>query len=252
MPLDDPSDPSSDSSKETDESSGGEKVRRRKKKSVKSGAKIKKRPVVKSEDWPHIIANEENGGEDEVNSTNISLSEFLTCFSHIMLTCKSPIEKAGRSALLNAISLILKCLPWAEARNFHNVIMYKIEQDRLNWSSDFQALGKEFLDNKVRLNLRSRTPAVSKASSSSEGRSSGRSFGSSRFNSYNRFNQEKSKMLHTLICHQWNAGSCSYGDNCRRWHICKSCADAGKIGEAHKSSSHSGSASRPRQGEPRV
>ena len=61
------------------------------KKRVKSGAEIKKRPVVRTELWPHTIANEENGDKDEVNSENINLSEFLTCFQYIVVNAKSKV-----------------------------------------------------------------------------------------------------------------------------------------------------------------
>ena len=41
---------------------------------VKSGAKIKKRPVIKTELWPHTVANEDDG--EEVTGENIHLAFF--------------------------------------------------------------------------------------------------------------------------------------------------------------------------------
>ena len=56
-----------ESSSGTDSSSS---VRRSKSKNkVKSGARIRNRPVIKTELWPHIIANEDDG--DEVTSEDI-------------------------------------------------------------------------------------------------------------------------------------------------------------------------------------
>ena len=124
---------------------------------VKSGAQIKKRPVVKTELWPHTIANEEDG--EEVDSESISLEKFFACFTHIMLNC-SHAESKGRTALLHAVSLVLECLPWADARIFHNLIMVKIEQDRINWSANFPALANDYLDKKVRLSLRATRSTV--------------------------------------------------------------------------------------------
>ena len=54
----------------------------RHKKKVKSGAKVKKRPVVRTLLWPHTIANEEDG--EDVTSENISLSKIFSCFTFIM------------------------------------------------------------------------------------------------------------------------------------------------------------------------
>ena len=218
---------------------------------MKSGADIKKRPVVKTELWPHTIANEENGDKDEVTSENINLSEFLTCFQYIVINAKSKVESAGRSVLLHAISTILKCLPWAEARNFHNIVMLKIEQNRLDWNSDFIKLGKEYLDNKVRLSLRTKNVS---ASSESSYRPSGRNYsrGASGSNS-NRYNDlNRNKAVQSLICHQWNAGTCSFGVECRRWHTCKTCAEAGKIGQKHKAVSHDSSSGKPKPSDPQV
>merc|ERR1711888_323268 len=51
-------------------------------KKVKSGAKIQKRPVIKTELWLHTIANEDDG--ENITSENINLSKFLSCFTYIV------------------------------------------------------------------------------------------------------------------------------------------------------------------------
>ena len=145
-------------------------------------------------------------------------------YQYIVINAKSKVESAGRSVLLHAISAILKCLPWAEARNFHNITMLKIEQNRLDWKSDFIKLGKEYLDNKVRLNLRSKNAS---AGSESSYKPSGKNYNKGASGS--NYNVNRSKAVQSLICHQWNTGTCSFGTECRRWHTCKSCAEAGKI-----------------------
>ena len=58
---------------------------RRRSKKVKSGAEVKKRPVLKTELWPHTVANEDDG--EDVSSDNISLAKFLSCFTYIMSCC---------------------------------------------------------------------------------------------------------------------------------------------------------------------
>ena len=83
----------------------------------------------RTELWPHIIANEED--EEEVTHENISLATFFTCFTSFMLDCNRG-ESRGRSSLLHAISLLLKCLFWQDTRAFHNLVMVKIEQGRVN------------------------------------------------------------------------------------------------------------------------
>ena len=89
------------SSTGTDSSEGVKKYRSRRK--VKSGAKVKKRPVIKTELWPHTIANEDDG--EEVTSETIGLAKFLSCFTYIMVSCEKA-ESKGRAALLHAICLI--------------------------------------------------------------------------------------------------------------------------------------------------
>ena len=249
-------DPSDSSDPESSDTGSDKGKRRRGSKKVKSGAKVKKRPVVRTELWPHTIANEEGVEDAEVTSDNISYSAFVKYFTKIIVKCEKAEEAMGRSVLLSAVSTVVQCLSWKEARGFHNSIMVKIEQDRLNWDADFAALGDKFLDEKVRLSLRSRgtSSGYKPADRNSNYRSFGRGYNGSYPNSYSRFGQEggKMKILHTLICHQWNAGSCSYGVNCKRWHCCKACADMGKIGEPHMASTHDRDFSRSKQSEQRV
>ena len=107
---------------ETTASSGNETCSIRNKcrhsRQVKSGAKIKKRPVKRTELWPHTIANELDS--EEVTHENISLAKFYSCFTSIMLDCDRG-QSRGRSSLLHAISLVLECLFWPDARAFHNL-----------------------------------------------------------------------------------------------------------------------------------
>ena len=236
----------SDASGEDSEYGAGCKSRRK----VKSGAKISKRPVVQTELWPHTIANEEDG--EELSSEDIGLAKFLSCFSYILVNC-GRAEAAGRAVLFQAISSVLECLPWADARAFHNLVMLKIEQGRIDWSENFLTLADKFLDRRVRLNLRSKgSSAGSSAPRGSFNRGVSRGSGSSSNNfnsssSSSRFSTNRSRPLNAVICHQWNTGTCSYGDNCKRWHVCLYCAEGGKLGEPHKSSSHNSSAGRGRQ-----
>ena len=204
---------------------------------IKSGAKVRKRPVIKTELWPHTIANEEDGGE-EVSSDSISLAKFMSCFTYIMLNC-GKVESKGRTVLLHAISLILESLYWPDARTFHNLVMTKLEQDRYDWATDFVDLANAYIDKKVRLSLKSKSSG-NKAGASYK-KSSGYSYSNGNKNfskNSNRTFLGKSKMLHNSICRQWNAGACTYGDKCNRWHVCWTCAEGGKVGELHKASSH--------------
>ena len=215
---------------------------------VKSGAKVKKRPVIQTELWPHTIANEDDG--DDVDSESIGLAKFFSCFTYIMVNC-SRAESAGRSVLLHAVSLVLEYLPWTEARAFHNMVMVKLEQGRISWSSDFSALAEQYIDKKVRLTLRARASTSGAASHSKTGYAS-RNYGKGYGSSNNRYDQSSSrnnanKSLYTFVCKQWNGGSCSYGERCRKWHVCWTCAEAGKLGEAHRASSHYSSGARGKQ-----
>ena len=204
---------------------------------VRSGQKIKKRPVIKAELWPHTIANEEEG--EEVTSENIGLAKFISCFTDIMTDC-GRAEASGRAELLHAVGMILECRPWAEARTFHNLIMVKLEQGRVDWSEDFSARAEQFMDKKVRQSVRSKGAVAGAAYSgrSNINRNFNRGSGarSGRAGSGNR-----NKPLYALICSQWNFGNCGYGDTCRKWHVCWSCAEAGKPGERHRASSHGNS-----------
>ena len=226
-----------ESSTGTDSSSSGKKSRSSGK--VKSGAKLRKRPVIKTELWPHIIANEDDG--DEVTSEDIGLARFLSCFTFIMINCGRK-ESEGRAKLLHAVSNILECLPWPDARTFHNLIMVKLEQGRLTWSAEFDSLALKFLDKKARLNLRAKSSSGNNYQSKS--RNSGRNYSnvkSGRTNYGNSNYSSRSKSLYAVVCNQWNFGTCGYGDRCRKWHVCWTCAEAGKPGEQHKASSHSSS-----------
>ena len=217
---------------------------RRRSKKVKSGAKVKKRPVLKTELWPHTVANEDDG--EDVSCENISLAKFLSCFTYIM-SCCGGVESQGRSSLLHAVSTIIEYRQWSEARVFHNLIMTKIEQERLHWGSDFMALASDFIDKKVRLSMKSKyTPSSNSGASSYRSSFYGKDIGKGFRGQDQRYRSGKGKPLYGAICWQWNTGTCTYGDNCRRWHVCKSCAEAGKLGEQHKSSSHDSSGTRAR------
>ena len=101
-------------------------------------------------------------------------------------------------------------------------------------------LADQFLDKKVRQNLRSKNTA---SGSGYPQKSGGKSFGkgfsssSSRQRYGNNFsNSNKSKSLYALLCKQWNDGNCTFGDRCKKWHICWTCAENGKMGEQYKAS----------------
>ena len=67
---------------------------------IKSGSKVKKRPVKRQELWPHTIANEESW--EDTSSENISLAKFMTCFTTIMSVCGG-VEAIGRTNFLKSI-----------------------------------------------------------------------------------------------------------------------------------------------------
>ena len=204
---------------------------------VKSGANIRTRPVVKTELWPHTIANEDDG--ENISSEDISLSKFYSCFTNIMINCVNDSEVKGRAVLLHAISTVLECLPWREARVFHNITMLKIEQDRIKWSADFVALAGQFLDRKVRLSLKLKRDASNARSHyPCNDKKYGQGCDNHNFRVKENFYANRSRFLYHVICNQWNHGECSYGSGCKRWHVCQSCAAEGKLGEPHKSSSH--------------
>ena len=71
---------SSSSGTDTDSDSRSRSRRKcRHSRQVKSGAKIKKRPVIRTELWPHTIANEDDG--EDLTCENISLAKFFSCFA---------------------------------------------------------------------------------------------------------------------------------------------------------------------------
>ena len=240
---------SSSSGKESDAS---KKPRRRRK--IKSGAEIKKRPVIRTELWPHTVAYEEDG--DDVSSEDITLARFCSCFTMIMNSSEcGRSESEGRSSLLQAIFMVVEILHWPEARSFHNLTMIKIEQGRLNWKSRFSVLANEFIDKKVRKALRSKAGLTNtgQAARSNANFRSNRGSNQSSGNGYRGQAQNGGNRPFHLICWQWNNATCTYGVNCKRWHCCRTCAETGKWGEAHKASWHRSSGTTPQpQGEQRT
>ena len=221
-----------------DSDSDRSRRRRRSRRKVKSGAKLVRRSVKHTELWPHTVANEEQG--EELTCDTIGLPQFLSCFSAIMISCDSKSEKAGRASLLNAFSSVYECLPWVEARTFHNLIMVKLEQERIDWKTDFSVLAERFLNHKVRLSLKSKGSAAGLSSSSRSGRGNfPRRQGSYGFRQGN-YSAGRGKSLQVPICKLWNSGACSFGDSCKYKHVCMTCAEAGKPSEMHKASSHKG------------
>ena len=227
----------------TDSSETGRKVRRRRRE-VKSGEKIKKRPVIRQMLWPHTIANEEDG--ESVTSVDIGLARFLSCFTNIMISC-GRVEAAGRAKLLNSVSMVLECLPWADARIFHNMVMHRLEQGKIEWTSNFLAKANLFIDRKVRRNLRGSNNSEGGNKSNSKFYSKG---ARRARNSYNSNSYSKSKSSYPGVCWNWNFGTCSFAERCNRLHVCHSCTEAGKPGEQHKASSHESSRGNDRR-EPR-
>ena len=228
---------SSSSSSGTDDSDSGRRSRRsRRRRKVKSGANLVKRPVKHTELWPHTLANEEEG--EGLTCDTIGLPKFLSCFSAIMIGCGSKTERAGRASLLNAFSSVYECIPFVEARTFHNLVMTKIEQERISWKTDFSDLAEKFLNHKVRLSLRSKGGAAGSSSSHKSGRGSfpkGNTYSGYRQGYYNA---ARGKSFNSsTICKLWNSGTCSFGESCKYKHTCSKCAEAGKPGERHKAAS---------------
>ena len=208
------------------------------KRSVKSGAKVRCRPVVKTELWPHTIANEDDG--DNSTSDNISLAKFLACYTYIMISCEES-EASGRALLLHAVCSVLEYLPWADTRAFHNLIMTKVEQDRISWDDDFTDLAKEFIDKKVRQSLRVKSqPAGATSGSRNNFRPFGKGFGYPQRSPYGQGGNNNPNSTYTVVCKNWNQGTCAYGDRCRRRHVCWTCHENGKT-EHHKSTTHGAS-----------
>ena len=169
--------------------------------------------------WPHTVANEEDG--QDVLCEDIGLAKFLSCFTCIMTSC-GKVEAAGRARLLNAISSVLECLPWAEARLFHNMVMVKLEQRRYEWTSDFSALGNQFIDKKVRENLRYRN---SSGGSGQYSKGSGKGARHSKSNpSPSGSSQNRGRSSHPGEFRNWNFGTCTFVERCSRLHVCCTCA----------------------------
>ena len=174
----------------------------------------------------------------------------MSCFTYIMMECRS-VESRGRAALLHAVSTVLVYLPWPEARTFHNIMMVKIEQDRINWLADFTALANNYVDKKVRLSLKAKSSSgISNYVKNSSHKSQVISAEEDNDSQCNIVDKDRS--VHKFICWQWNYSSCSFGDNCKRWHACRECAEAGRLGESHKALSHRDASFRARPGERRV
>ena len=57
------------------------------------------------------------------------------------------------------------------------------------------------------------------------------------YNNNFRNNKSLSSSI-SVICRLWNSGHCSFGANCKRRHVCLSCAEEGKLGEPHMASEH--------------
>ena len=215
---------------------------------VKSGAKVRNRPVVRTELWPHTIANEDDN--DDSTSESISLSKFLACFTYIMTSCEEPVEALGRGLLLHAISSVFEYLPWAEARAFHNLVMIKVEQGRIDWNADFPSLANDYIDKKVRQSLRSRSkPTGSNSYSRGNFRGNFRGFGKGYGNASGKSSYNRSSPTYNSVCKQWNQGTCSYGDDCRRQHVCWTCHEAGKTDQHHKASTHGTSSGNRQSGQ---
>ena len=198
----------------------------RRRKKVKSGADVRIRPVLKTELWPHTVANETDG--EDVNSNDISFHKFLAGYTEIMSNCKGS-EALGRPRLLHAISTVFGCMSWPETRLFHNLVMVKLEQGRIKWDADFTILADKYIEQKVRQTLKSKSQGTG---NSYRGGNKGQGKGQGNRNSA----KGRNNAALSLICFQWNKGSCSFGADCKRWHVCRTCAESGKPGERHKAS----------------
>ena len=126
--------------------------------------------------------------------------------------------------------------------------MLKVEQGRENWTSDFKALAREYVDNKVRLNLRNQIPSASNSSSSrpnTGNRGTSRSYGNGSYSNRGN-NGYRNGNVQFNVCRQWNYGQCTFAE-CKRWHCCWTCYEQGKRGEQHKAMTHGNSNVRGRQ-----
>ena len=116
--------------------------------------------------------------------------------------------------------------------------MLKIEQGRLDWSSDFSQLADRWMDKKVRLGMRSRSMSTKPAFGSNIGKGFGGTYNKHKYNR-TEFATNKFKNANE-VCRQWNNGTCSYGKSCRKLHYCLKCYYQGKT-ESHKITSHDSS-----------
>ena len=239
-----PDEESSNQSSGTESDTGR---RRSRKKKAKSGEKVKKRPVVRTELWPHTVANEEDG--EEVSSDTISLAKFLSCFTYIMASCEDSIESAGRMWLLHAVSSVLEFWPWAETRSFHNLVMVKLEQGRIGWDCDFTELANQFMEKKVRQGVRSRGSQAGGSNQKRFYRGYRRGYNGSQGggNSSNVGNGSSSsyRSQYNSACRQWNNGTCTFGMRCKMSHCCSTCAENGRYGD-HKAVNHGSESGRGR------
>ena len=165
-----------------------------------------------------------------------------------MSTCEGT-EAKGRTSLLHAVSMINECLPWADARTFHNLVMVKLEQGVVKWSTDFTMMANQFVDKKVRQGLKSKKYGTDH---SNPRKSYGKGFvnnGSRNQYAGSNYNNAYSKprSMYSFVCKQWNYGTCPYGERCKKMHACWTCAEAGKMGESHKAPTHEGTNTGGRQ-----
>ena len=91
-------------------------------------------------------------------------------------------------------------------------MLTKIEQGRLKWSDDFAELAEEFINKKIRPNLKTKFSG-SYAGGSSFNKGSG--YGKCFKNLIQSGGFSRSKPVYGAICYQWNLGMCSYGKDCK-------------------------------------
>ena len=113
--------------------------------------------------------------------------------------------------------------------------MVKLEQGRIKWDADFTVLADRFIEQKVRQTLKSKA----QASAGNYNQRSGNR-GQGKGHGRNNGGRGKNTAAFSLVCYQWNKGSCSFGADCKRWHVCRTCAESGKPGERHKASNCKG------------
>ena len=111
---------------------------------------------------------------------------------------------------------------------------------------NFDILAEDFIDKKVRLSLKAKSSAGTNSyrtgnynggyNNSRKGYSKGTGFNDKRATG-------KNSSLYNSVCRQYNFGTCKYGTKCNLWHVCWTCAEAGKPGEFHQALTHSNSSS---------